>query len=403
MTTGGHDRAAVPEVIGVYVHLPWCVRKCPYCDFNSHVAPGQLPERRYVDALIRDLQQDAGMLSDRRVGSVFLGGGTPSLFAGDSIAMILGALGEQLELAPDAEITLEANPGAVEAGRFEEFRRAGVNRLSLGAQSFADPSLQALGRIHSAAEIDAAIGAARAAGFDRINLDLMYGLPGQTVDAAVYDIDQALAWDVAHISHYQLTLEPDTHFFRFPPALPGEDAIIAMEQACRARLQMAGYVHYEVSAFARPGFRAIHNLNYWRFGDYLVLFAGAHSKITIAGRPQRSMRRRNPTSYMRHAGTEAAVVDRRDLCAAEVAFEYMLNRLRLLDPLTRDEFESTTGLPFATIQPKLAGLRRQKLMTLGTTGWSATPRGRELLNEIIGRFLPEPADLYTITGQAVDK
>jgi len=399
MTAPGHDTAAVPAVIGVYIHLPWCVRKCPYCDFNSHVAPERLPERQYLDALLRDLRYSTATLAERRVGSVFLGGGTPSLFSGNSIEAILSSLMEQLEFIPNAEITLEANPGAVEAGRFEEFRTAGVNRLSLGAQSFADRSLKALGRIHSAAEIHEAIGAARTAGFDNINLDVMYALPGQTAAEALDDVAQALAWDVPHLSYYQLTLEPDTHFARFPPLLPDEDTVLAIEQASRDRLHAAGYERYEVSAYARPGFKAAHNLNYWQFGDYLGLGAGAHSKITIAGRPHRSMRRRNPTSYMRHAGTGDALVDKRSLSDAEMVFEFMLNRLRLVAPVTPDEFETATGIPFGTIQAELDRLWSEKLMAPSANGWAATARGRELLDEIIGRFLPDQPNLCTMTDQ----
>ena len=403
MTERNRSNAAVPEIIGVYVHLPWCVRKCPYCDFNSHVVPAVLPETRYVNAIKRDLNFSAAALAGRRVGSVFLGGGTPSLFAGRAIEAILVALGETLEIVTNAEITLEANPGAVEAARFEEFFAAGVNRLSLGAQSFADSSLQALGRIHTAAEIHRAIGAARSAGFDNINLDLMYGLPDQTSAAALQDIDQAISWDVRHLSHYQLTLEPDTHFFRFPPPVPDEDTIVEMEQLCRARLGAAGYQRYEVSAYAQPGCQAVHNLNYWHFGDYLGLGAGAHSKLTSAGRVQRSMRRRNPTSYMRYAGGSDALVDQRSLGDDDLVFEFMLNRLRLTAPLTPEEFVTATGLPFEILQEALDRLQSEGLMRSTPHGWAATPRGGELLNEILGRFLPQRAHLCTIPDAAIDK
>jgi oxygen-independent coproporphyrinogen-3 oxidase len=375
--------------MGVYVHLPWCVRKCPYCDFNSHVARGTLPQQQYLAALERDLRSSAASLAGRQVSTIFIGGGTPSLFTGQSIGAILNALAQQLDVASDAEVTLEANPGTAEAGRFHQFREAGVNRLSLGAQSFADPFLKALGRIHNAAEIETALRMAREAGFTSINLDLMYGLPDQTVEQALADVAKALDLGVPHLSHYQLTLEPDTHFYRFPPQLPDDDKLAAMEEACRARLRAAGLARYEVSAYARPGFQSRHNLNYWRFGDYLGLGAGAHSKLTLAGLPTRIVRRPNPASYMRHAGSADAISECRELAREDLVFEFMLNRLRLTAPLGALEFERATGLPFADVQEILRRLEQEKLMEFASDGWGPTPRGRDLLNEVIGRFLPE--------------
>jgi putative oxygen-independent coproporphyrinogen III oxidase len=389
--------------ISVYVHLPWCVRKCPYCDFNSHVVPASLPQQQYVDALRRDLDASAEELADRAVSSVFFGGGTPSLFNAAAIAEILSALTDRLTLRADAEITLEANPGTAEAGRFAGFRSAGVNRLSLGAQSFSDPALRALGRIHTSAENYQAWESALKAGFENINLDLMYGLPGQSLAGACADVATALSLGAPHISHYQLTLEPGTQFQRHPPALPDEDALAAMESRCEAALTEAGLQRYEVSAYAQPGFTARHNLNYWRFGDYLGLGAGAHSKLTQTGIQRRSMRRRNPLSYIRHAGTTEATVDARALQADDLAFEFMLNRLRLTAPLPPAEFEQATGLSFALVAPTFNTLAAQGLMGATPRGWAATVRGRELLNEVIGRFLPAGSDLCTSAAGAREK
>ena len=389
--------------LSVYVHLPWCVRKCPYCDFNSHVTPALLPQQQYVDALLRDLDASAPALAERLVGSVFFGGGTPSLFDGAAIGAIVDHLATRLTLLADAEITLEANPGTAEAGRFADFCSVGVNRLSIGAQTFSDGALARLGRIHSAAEIHRAWDAALAAGFSSINLDLMYGLPGQSVEDAVTDVTTALGLGAAHVSHYQLTLEPDTYFHRYPPQLPDDDTVATMEAHCQARLTAAGLERYEVSAYARPGHQARHNLNYWRFGDYLGLGAGAHSKLTVGGVQQRSWRRRNPLSYMRHAGTALAIEDDRTLSAADLAFEFMLNRMRLAAPLAPEEFEQATGLQFARLTPTLAELAAQGLMSCTGGVWAATPRGREMLNEIIGRFLPEGSDLYTPATHVVQK
>ncbi len=380
------------RALGVYVHLPWCVRKCPYCDFNSHVATGPLPQGQYVAALLRDLEASAPALAARRVDSVFLGGGTPSLFDGAAIATILNALKEQLQIAPDAEITLEANPGTVEAGRFASYRSAGVNRLSLGAQSFDDRALKALGRIHRTAEIHAAWCSALEAGFTNVNIDLMYGLPGQTLAAAIADVDIAVRLGANHVSHYQLTLEPNTRFYRYPPQLPDEDTLAAMDEGCQKRLLGAGLQRYEVSAYARSGYQARHNLNYWRFGDYLGLGAGAHSKLTVDEMQYRTMRRKNPLSYMRHAGSDRAAVNRHSLSPHDLRFEFMLNRLRLAAPFTALEFEQATGLPFEAVSGTLGQLQNQGLVLSTQAGWEASARGRELLNEVVGRFLPERSD-----------
>jgi len=323
------------------------------------------------------------------VTSIFFGGGTPSLFEGPAIASILERIGNRLDVAADAEITLEANPGAIEAGRFESFRNAGVNRLSLGAQSFSDAALGALGRVHNAAEIHAAWHSAVAAGFSNINLDLMYGLPAQTAQQALADVEQALQLGAPHLSHYQLTVEPNTRFFRHPPDLPDEDTLLEMERLCRQRILAAGLERYEISAFARAGWAARHNINYWRFGDYLGIGAGAHSKLTMGGRQRRLARRRNPEAYLRHAGTPLALTDCRDLSAQDLAFEFMLNRLRLTAPFPTAEFEAATGLPFDGVRDTLEALQAQGLTTHSAAGWGVSRRGRELLNEVVEQFLPQ--------------
>ena len=306
-TTPRVHAADVP--LSVYVHLPWCVKKCPYCDFNSHRAPGQLPEQAYVDALLADWRMAADGVR-RPIESVFFGGGTPSLFSAASIARILAAIDGITPLAGDCEITLEANPGTTERGRFADLRAAGVNRLSLGVQSLDDDCLAALGRIHDAADAEAAIADARAAGFERLNCDLMFGLPQQTRAGGIADLERLIALDPGHISYYQLTLEPNTPFFRRPPALPDDDTVADIFDAGAARLEAAGFTQYEVSAWTRPGVACRHNDNYWRFGDYIGIGAGAHGKLSgDDGAIRRSARLRWPTGYMSVAGTPAALAE----------------------------------------------------------------------------------------------
>ncbi len=380
-------RAGALPPLSLYVHLPWCVRKCPYCDFNSYTARGALPERAYVDALLRDVEADAALAHGRAIDTIFLGGGTPSLFSGAAVRRLLEGVRARLDVAPAAEITLEANPGAIEAGRFVEFREAGVNRLSLGVQSLRDAKLAALGRVHDAAAVVAAAAAARRAGFDNLNLDLMYGLPDDDADGAVGDLAAALELAPAHLSWYQLTLEPNTAFERRPPPLPDDEAIASAEARGRALLMAAGYDRYEVSAYARSGRRCAHNLNYWRFGDYLGVGAGAHGKITLArGLLERRAKTRNPRTYLDTAGTGAAVAVERVDSTQQIAVEFLMNALRLPEGVEVDCFEQRTGVAIGSIEAPRAAA--------ATRGWladepgllKATPDGLQHLNALLGLF-----------------
>ncbi|HRP86306.1 MAG TPA: radical SAM family heme chaperone HemW [Gammaproteobacteria bacterium] len=368
------------------MHLPWCVRKCPYCDFNSHELRGAAPFAAYVDALLEDLDEDLPLAAGRKVATVFFGGGTPSLCPPSLIGRFLEGLAARLPLASDTEVTLEANPGAVERGRFGELAAAGVNRVSLGVQSFQPHLLTAIGRIHDAREAHAAIDELARAGIGNFNLDLMFGLPGQTVEEAMADIDAALAAAPPHLSLYQLTLEPGTPFHRHPPSLPDDDACWRMEEAAAERLEAADYRRYEVSAWARPGMECRHNLNYWVFGDYLGVGAGAHGKLTLAdGRIIRRQRRRRPLGWLEGARVE----EQRELSAEERLFEYMLNALRLADGCRLDDFERLTGLPAAAALPGLEQGRRLGLLASPDgAGWRSTPLGRRFLNDAQALFLP---------------
>ena len=384
--------------IAIYVHLPWCVRKCPYCDFNSHARPESLPEQEYVAALLSDLEGDLDLAPAREVSTLFLGGGTPSLFSVAAVASLLEGLAARLRFAPGAEITMEANPGTVEHGRFAGYAAAGVNRVSLGAQSFDPAALSALGRIHGPGEIEAAVAELAAAGLDNFNLDLMYGLPGQSVAGALSDVDTALALSPAHLSHYQLTLEPGTAFFHRPPSLPDDERIFEMQLECQRRLAGRGYVQYEVSAYARPGRQCRHNLNYWRFGDYFGIGAGAHGKITTAGGIVRTEKARSPRAYLEAGGRAGA---RRTVPATQLPFEYMLNALRLVDGFARAEFESATRLPVSAVLPTLGELARRSLLVEADGRFRATELGFRFLNDLLTAFLPSenarrrPGELYT--------
>ena len=395
--------------LGVYVHFPWCVSKCPYCDFNSHaLKPGApdggrdaVPERQYLDALRRDLAHQAGSplaleagLADRPVRSVFLGGGTPSLFSPQAIGEVLAMLRAALPFEADAEITMEANPGTIERGRFAEYAAAGVNRVSLGAQSFDDAMLRRLGRIHSADETRVAVAELHAAGLANFNLDLMYALPGQDEAGALADVEAALALSPAQVSHYNLTLEPGTPFAaRPPPALPDDDTTERMLEACAERFVAAGHARYEVSAWAQPGRECAHNLTYWRFGDYLGLGAGAHGKLSAlddAGRVRaihRSEQAREPRRYQRDPAATLRVTP---VAPAQRPFEFMLNALRLTEGADRALFEVRTGLDWATVAPVI-----DKAIAAGTLEWDAararfrpTPLGMRFLNELLVDFLP---------------
>ena len=370
----------------LYVHIPWCVAKCPYCDFNSHGLSGRQPaEDAYVEALVADLAWEAEQVGPHHIDSVFFGGGTPSLFAPDSIALILEAIDGQFDLDEQAEITLEANPGTAEAARFAGYRAAGVNRLSIGVQSLDNAQLQRLGRIHDAAEARGAVGMARKAGFDNLNLDLMFALPGQTPAQAADDLAGVIALEPEHISWYQLTLEPGTAFGRRPPPLPAEDDSVAIWQAGLATLADAGYAQYEVSAHARAGRQCRHNLAYWRFGDYIGVGAGAHGKVGGA----RRVRAKTPAAYMRHAGCSKVVAESTKIETKDVTFEYMMNRLRLNAPLTRREYEAATGLDWAALGPCLAPLRTQGLVQADADGLQLTATGARHLDTVVGHFLPD--------------
>ena len=383
------DPADVP--LAVYVHLPWCVRKCPYCDFNSHPQRGALPIREYVDALLADLDHDLALAGARPVQAVFFGGGTPSLFPPEAIARVLQGLAARLPLAADAEVTLEANPGTVEHGPFAGYRAAGVNRLSFGVQSFDDGCLQRLGRIHTAGEAERAVKAAQDAGFGEINLDLMYALPGQTLAMAVDDVERALALQPGHLSHYQLTLEPNTLFaLRPPPGLPDPDLAWEMQEASQARLAAAGLLQYEVSAYAQPGRACRHNLNYWRFGDYLGLGAGAHAKLTLAdGRVLRRWKQRHPAAYLAQAGSAAAIGGDEVLDPARLAFDFMLNALRLRDGVPLALFGARTGLPVDAIAAPLAQARARGWLEPDPAWLRTTDLGWRFLNDVLGLFLPD--------------
>ena len=376
-----HSLYALPP-LALYVHIPWCVRKCPYCDFNSHERAGELPEKAYVEKLLLDLEAHLPSVWGRRLTSVFIGGGTPSLFSPESVDTLLSGVRARLPLEPDAEITLEANPGTVEAGRFRGFRAAGVNRISIGVQSFDDRMLKALGRIHGAPEARGAIEAALAA-FDNVNIDLMYGLPEQSADMARADIIEASRAGVPHVSAYQLTLEPNTVFWSKPPQLPGHDESADMQLTVENVLAEMGFEHYETSAFARPGKRCRHNLNYWEFGDYLGIGAGAHGKISFPDRVTRHEHAKQPTAYLQGN----SVVENRVIPPAELPFEFMLNALRLVDGFSVQLFSERTGLPFGTIQSALEKSEKQGLLERDLKRIRPTERGQRFLNELLALFL----------------
>ncbi|HEY4144799.1 radical SAM family heme chaperone HemW [Pinirhizobacter sp.] len=376
--------------LSLYVHMPWCVKKCPYCDFNSHGLRGEPPYEAYIDALLADLDADlldfGETIAGRRIETVFFGGGTPSLFSAPQVARFLDGARARIDFAENAEVTLETNPGTVEHGRFDGYLAAGVNRLSFGIQSFDDDKLRRLGRIHSANEASDAVKLAQDAGVERINLDLMYALPGQDLAGAIADIDRAVALAPSHVSHYQLTLEPNTAFAANPPPLPADDDAWAMQEACEEHLAAAGFVQYEISAYARPGEPCRHNLNYWRFGDYLGIGAGAHGKVSGQD-VRRRWKTRLPAAYLTAAGTPARIGGDTVVAAADLPFEYMLNALRLVDGVDLAGFAQTTGLPLQAIAAPLAnGIRR---------GWlrdepgrlHTTPLGQRFLNDVIESFM----------------
>ena len=375
--------------LALYVHLPWCVKKCPYCDFNSHEqarnaqgALGELPFTAYIAALVRDLEAMLPSVWGRRIHTIFIGGGTPSLFPAEQIDELLAAVRARLTLEPDAEITMEANPGASEAGRFRGYRDAGVNRLSLGIQSFDDAMLKALGRIHSADEARRAIGMAMGI-FGNVNIDLMYGLPGQTPAMARADIEEGVRYGTPHLSAYQLTIEPNTVFFAHPPKLPEHDASADMQQMIEEALAAAGFEHYETSAFAKPGRRCRHNLNYWTFGDYAGIGAGAHGKLSFADRITRHERAKQPREYLGDAQMITRVLELK-----EIPFEFMLNALRLVEGFPAQLFSERTGLPAATVESALRMAEGKGLIERDLKRIRPTARGRRFLDDLVGLFLP---------------
>lgn len=387
-----HFPASPP--LSLYIHLPWCVQKCPYCDFNSHALRGALPEQDYLDALLRDLQLEAERAAGRQVESIFIGGGTPSLFSPAAIAQLLEAVHQHLQVRSDAEITLEANPGTIEQDRFAGFRAAGVNRLSIGIQSFNDAHLQRLGRIHDGQEALRAVHCARQAGFDNFNLDLMYALPQQDLTEALADLEQAIQLKPSHISHYQLTLEPNTLFHARPPAaLPDDDLIFEMQQACQIQLADAGYRHYEISAYAQAAQESRHNLNYWTFGDYLALGAGAHGKLTDSstGQIRRYSKRRHPRDYQLHAGRDSLIDQQSLLNPEDIVLEFMMNALRLRDGFSIALCEAHSGLPWNRFQPLVASAIGCGWLLQQDDRIQPTANGFLYLNELLELFVPEPA------------
>lgn len=381
--------ASILPPLALYVHIPWCVRKCPYCDFNSHAQPDPLPEADYVDRLLRDLEQETAALSTRRpLTSVFIGGGTPSLFSGRSIARLLGGIRNLMEMAPDMEITLEANPGTADAGHLAAYREAGVNRLSIGAQSLSARLLEQLGRIHNPAQVRLAVSQARKAGFTNLNLDLMYGLPGQTLAQAYRDLSETLAMQPEHLSYYQLTLEPNTPFYHAPPPLPDADAIADMHQQGAQMLAAAGFAQYEVSAYARTGRRCQHNLNYWTFGDYLGIGAGAHGKLADSARNgiERSWKLRHPAAYLDPANSERLVDGRRTLSPTDLVLEFAMNALRLIEGFDRGLFEKRTGLALSRITSSLNKACAAGLLFRDGDRIGPTELGQRFLNDLLQCF-----------------
>ena len=375
--------------LSLYVHLPWCVRKCPYCDFNSHTAGDSAPTDRYVDALLSDLERERLRAGGRPVESIFLGGGTPSLFAPRQIERLLSAVAARFTLVADAEVTMEANPGTVESGSPAGYRAAGVNRLSIGAQSFDDDALRRLGRIHSSADIHRTVEAVKAAGFDNFNLDLMHGLPGQTVAAAESDVRTAIGLEPTHISWYQLTLEPNTVFYARPPRdLPDEELAFDIQDAGGALLREAGFAQYEVSAWAQAGHRCRHNMNYWQFGDYLAVGAGAHGKLSDAQGVSRYYKPANPLQYMLAMEQQSDCGPLEPITRDELLFEFMLNALRLADGFPEAVFSERTGLPAAVLEEGASSAMKKGLLRRDTdAAWRPTELGWRFLNDLQAEFL----------------
>jgi putative oxygen-independent coproporphyrinogen III oxidase len=388
MRPGSLLLAALPP-LSLYVHLPWCLKKCPYCDFNSHeLNTPELPEQRYIDAVVADLEASLALVWGRTVHSIFIGGGTPSLFSPQAIDRLLADIRARLRLAPDCEITLEANPGTFERDRFRAFRSAGVTRLSVGVQSFNDAHLKALGRVHDSAQALAAVQEAAQA-FDTFNLDIMYALPGQTIADLRRDMGKALSLQSPHISIYHLTIEPNTYFAKFPPRVPDQDRAYEMLDVITEMTLAAGLDRYEVSAYARPGHRCWHNLNYWQFGDYLGIGAGAHSKLSFAHRIVRQVRHREPRLYMDKALAGDCVASDTEVSRADLPFEFMLNALRLRDGFTLAQYCERTGLPMTAIEKSLDEAERKGLIERDLSRVRPTTRGFDFLNDLQALFLAD--------------
>ena len=376
--------------LSLYIHIPWCVQKCPYCDFNSHAQKGAIPEQDYVHHLLADLTADLSRyqesLQQRPLHSIFIGGGTPSLFSAENIAYLLHQIEQHIPFDPNIEITLEANPGTAEAERFLGYAQAGVNRISMGIQSFSDEKLQTLGRIHNAAEAKSAVGFARVSSLRSFNLDLMHGLPNQTLNEALDDLRQAIELAPLHLSWYQLTIEPNTMFAYRPPKLPDDDELWDIFEQGHQLLTAAGYQQYETSAYAKPGFQCQHNLNYWRFGDYLAIGCGAHGKLSFpSGKILRYSKTKHPKGYMRGE----YLYEERDVSTEDRPFEFFMNRFRLLEAVPKGEFEQFTGLPLSTVDKTMAWALNQKFITETDRTWQVTEHGKLFLNELLEAFLPE--------------
>ena len=384
--------------LALYIHLPWCIRKCPYCDFNSHeIKDGSFPEKDYIEAIIRDLKFTAEQFRAREISSIFFGGGTPSVISANGIGMILEAVNAISALSADTEITLEANPGAVDSRRFAAYRRLGVNRLSIGVQSFSDDKLAAIGRIHNGNDALAAFETAVSAGFSNINIDLMYGLPGQTTEDALSDLARAVSLDPTHVSWYQLTIEPNTVFYSKPPTLPDDDLTWQMQTCGQDYLTRHRYRQYEISAWSRENHECLHNTNYWQFGDYIGIGAGAHSKITtrndagclsLQTTVTRQSRLRSPASYIRNAGTASVIADHKTLAKEDCILEFMLNALRLNEGVPQDYFSERTGLSSDAIHEQVESARNDGLLEDGQELIKATGKGARYLNDLLQYFNP---------------
>jgi len=377
--------------LSLYIHFPWCVQKCPYCDFNSHELKNTLNEKAYIDALISDLEQELPLFWGRSISSIFMGGGTPSLFSPESIDRLLSALRARLTFAPDIEITMEANPGTVEPGKFNEFNAAGINRLSIGIQSFSDEKLKSLGRIHGRKQAIRAAELAHDAGFNSFNLDLMYGLPNQSIQQAIEDIETAMALEPEHLSHYQLTIEPNTFFHHQPPVTPDDDMLWEMQQACQSNLAKHDYIQYEISAYAKESYQCQHNLNYWQFGDYLGIGAGAHGKLTHAPEQKitRSWKVKQPQDYLNKAATETRISGQKTLSREDASFEFMMNVLRLNNGFATELFQQHVGLPISTVEKALKQAEDKGWIHWDIKRIKPSETGKQFLNDLLELFIPD--------------